>query len=220
MKSWTYRNDEFSVVPRTRRRLAVSGHGPMNAVRFRQIAQRLRVPLGFVIVPLFLVFAEPTWASVAAGAAVALAGAGLRAWASGHLRKMAELTTSGPYAHTRNPLYLGTFIMVAGISLAAGQWWLMVLVGGAFLLVYVPVMLAEVDTMRALFPEAYDRWAAEVPLLVPRLTPARRGVVAGSPDTARARFDGRLYVRHREYRAVAGLVGVLGVLVAKLVLRG
>ena len=188
----------------------------MNPVRFRQIAQRLRVPLGFVLVPVFLVFAEPTWTSVAAGAAVALTGAGLRAWASGHLRKMAELTTSGPYAFTRNPLYLGTFMMVAGVSLAAGQWWLMVLIAGAFLLVYVPVLRAEVETMRALFPDAYDRWAAEVPLLVPRLTPWRDGVAAGAP----ARFDGSLYVRHREYRAAAGLVGVLGVLVVKIVLRG
>ena len=192
----------------------------MNPVRFRQVAQRLRVPLGFVLVPLFLVFAEPTWTSVVAGAVVALIGAGLRAWASGHLRKMAELTTSGPYAHTRNPLYLGTLIMVAGVSLAAGQWWLMVLIGGAFLLVYVPVMLAEVETMRALFPEAYARWAAEVPLLVPRLIPWRGGSPTGTPAGSPARFDGSLYVRHREYRAVAGLVGVLGVLVAKIVLKG
>jgi hypothetical protein len=100
----------------------------------------------------------------------------------------------------------------------------MVLVAGAFLLVYVPVMLAEVETMRALFPEAYDRWAAGVPLLVPRLTPWRDGSPTGSPTGSQtgspARFDGRLYVRHREYRAAAGLVGVLVVLVAKVVLKG
>jgi protein-S-isoprenylcysteine O-methyltransferase Ste14 len=184
----------------------------MSAVRLKQTAQRLRVPLGFVVVPLFLLFADPTWASVAVGAAVAAAGAALRAWASGHLRKMAELTTSGPYAYTRNPLYLGTFVMVAGVALAAGKWWLAVLASAAYLAVYVPVMLAEVDTMRALFPEAYDRWAAGVPLFLPRLTPARLG--------GAARFDGSLYLRHREYRAAAGLAAVLGFLVAKLLLGG
>ena len=184
----------------------------MNAVRLKQLAQRLRVPLGFVLVPIFLIFAEPTWAGLTAGAVVAALGAGLRAWASGHLRKMSELTTSGPYAYTRNPLYLGTFMMVAGVSLAAGQWWLMAVVAGAFLLVYVPVMLAEIDTMRAHFPDAYDRWAAEVPLFLPRLTPACPG--------APGRFDGRLYLRYREYRAIAGLAAVFGVLIAKVVFKG
>src|ERR1051325_1353069 len=123
----------------------------MTSARLKQIAKRARVPLGFVLVPLFLVFADPSWTTVVAGAAIAAVGASIRAWASGHLRKMAELTTSGPYAHTRNPLYFGTFVMVAGVSLAGGRWWLVLLVAGAFLFVYVPVMLAEIDTMRALF---------------------------------------------------------------------
>lgn len=183
----------------------------MTAARLRRLAQRLRVPLGFVLVPTFLLFARPTWTTVAAGAAIAVVGIIVRAWASGHLRKMAELTTSGPYAHTRNPLYLGTFIMVAGASVAGGQWLLVVLIAGAFLLVYVPVMVAEIETMRTLFPEAYDRWAAEVPLFFPRLTPAR----GAARET---RFDRGLYVRYREYRAALGLALVFGVLVAKLLL--
>ena len=185
----------------------------MTAVRLKQAMQRLRVPLGFVLVPVFLFFAEPSWSTVAAGAALAAAGIAVRAWASGHLRKMAELTTSGPYAYTRNPLYFGTFLMVAGAAVAAGRWWLVLLVAGLFLAVYGPVMLAEVDTMRALFPDAYDRWAGEVPLFVPRVLPAR------SADR-KNRFDARLYLRYREYRAALGLAAVLAVLVAKLVMRG
>jgi protein-S-isoprenylcysteine O-methyltransferase Ste14 len=186
----------------------------MTAGRLKRLAQRLRVPLGFVIAPLFLVFAEPTWTSVAAGAAVAGVGLSMRAWASGHLRKMAELTTSGPYAYTRNPLYFGTLLMIAGVSIAGGEWWLVVMAAGAFLAVYVPVMVAEVETMRALFPQSYDEWAAEVPLFVPRLSPARS--VSARPG---ARFDSSLYVRYREYRAALGLVAVLAVLVAKIVFR-
>ena len=185
----------------------------MTALRLKQLMQRLRVPLGFVLVPVFLFFAEPTWTSMVAGAALAVVGITVRAWASGHLRKMAELTTSGPYAHTRNPLYLGTFLMVAGASLAAGTWWLVLLVVSLFLLVYVPVMLAEVDTMRALFPEQYDRWAAEVPLFLPRLMPWRA-------SDRKNEFDPQLYLRYREYRAAMGVAGVLAVLVAKLMFKG
>lgn len=185
----------------------------MTAQRLKSVMQRLRVPLGFVLVPVFVTFAEPSWGSVAAGAALAGVGIAVRAWASGHLRKMAELTTSGPYAYTRNPLYFGTFLMVAGAAIAAGRWWLVALVAGLFLLVYVPVMLAEVDTMRALFPEAYDRWASEVPLFFPRPLPARAA-------DRKNRFDARLYLRYREYRAALGLGAVLAVLVVKLVLKG
>jgi protein-S-isoprenylcysteine O-methyltransferase Ste14 len=185
----------------------------MTVVRLKRIAQRLRVPLGFVLAPLFLLFARPTPATIACGAAIAALGLLIRAWASGHLRKMAELTTSGPYAHTRNPLYFGTLLMVVGASAAGGVWWLALAAGTAYLLVYVPVMLAEVDTMRALFPGSYDAWAAAVPLFVPRLSPWR-GVSRG----ADSRFDRGLYLRYREYRATLGLLVFLGVLAIKMVL--
>ena len=165
------------------------------------------------VAPVFLAFARPTLASVATGAAIALSGVALRAWASGHLRKMKELTTSGPYAYTRNPLYLGTFLMVAGGALAGGRWWLGLLFAVAYLVVYVPVMLAEVDTMRALFPGHYDRWAEAVPLFLPRLTPA--------PEAAGdARFDSRLYLQYREYRAALGVLAVFGFLFVKMALEG
>jgi len=179
----------------------------MTVARFKRIAQRLRVPLGFVLAPTFLVFARPSTTSIALGAGVALVGVALRAWASGHLRKMAELTTSGPYAHTRNPLYLGTFLIVIGASLAGGVWWLAAVVSAVYLVIYVPVMLAEVDTMRSLFPGAYDAWAREVPIFLPRL----------SPRGAEGRFDSALYLRYREYRAVLGLCAFLGVLAVKMV---
>src|SRR5262249_48563111 len=130
----------------TRRRGQASN--AMTATELRRIAQRLRVPLGFVLAPAFLVFARPSVSSLVPGAAIAVVGLAIRAWASGHLRKMAELTTSGPYAHTRNPLYFGTFLIVVGASLAGGVWWLACAAAAAYLVVYVPVMFAEIDTMR------------------------------------------------------------------------
>ena len=184
----------------------------MTVIEFRRIAQRLRVPLGFALAPAFLVFARPSFSSLVSGAAIAILGLAVRAWASGHLRKMAELTTSGPYAYTRNPLYLGTFLIVVGASLAGGVWWLACAAAAAYLIVYVPVMLAEIDTMRALFPGAYDEYSAAVPLFVPQFTPARTPGAA-----ADSRFDSRLYLKYREYRAPLGLIAFLAVLAVKMV---
>lgn len=181
----------------------------MTVLQLKQFAQRTRVPLGFVLAPLFLIFAAPTVASILTGAMISVLGLGFRAWASGHLRKMAELTTSGPYAHTRNPLYFGTFLMVLGGAIAGGQWWVALIIAASYLFIYVPVMLAEIDTMRNLFPSEYDQWAMAVPLFFPRVTPA------ASSNGAR-RFDIQLYLKHREYQATLGLLGIFAVLAIKM----
>ena len=187
----------------------------MKPTSFRQVAQRLRVPLGFVLAPSLLIFASPRPASLAIGGVIALAGLAIRAWASGHLNKMAELTTSGPYAHTRNPLYFGTFLLVVGVAVATNRVVLGVIAAIAYLVVYVPVMSAEVETMRSRFPGAYDAWAARVPLFVPRIAPA-------TPlDAATCKqFDSSLYLKYREYRAAIGLLAVFGFLVGKMFVGG
>lgn len=174
---------------------------------WRASLQRLRVPIGFVTAILFVVFSRPSWQSLAVGAPLALLGALIRGWASGHLRKNAELAVSGPYAHTRNPLYFGSFVMAAGCAVAGGVWligiWLMVF----FLAIYYPVMQAEAAHMRTLFGEAYARWSAEVPLFLPRLTPYQSGQTRS--------FDFGQYIHHREWRALIGLGIVLAILVLK-----
>jgi protein-S-isoprenylcysteine O-methyltransferase Ste14 len=175
----------------------------------RAVLQRLRVPLGFVTAVLFVIFSRPSWRSLALGVPVALCGAGVRAWAAGHLRKNAELAVSGPYAHTRNPLYLGSFVMAVGCAVAGGNWWLGLLLVGFFLAVYVPVMRAEAAHMHQLFPQAFAEYERRVPLFLPRPTPYRLG--------APGRFDGALYLRYREYRALIGLGAVIAVLVLKAV---
>lgn len=187
----------------------------MNSLELRQLAQRLRVPLGFVVAPLLLIFASPRPLSLLIGAAIALAGLGIRAWASGHLNKMAELTTSGPYAYTRNPLYFGTFLLVVGVAVATNRWYLALIAAASYLVVYIPVMLAEVDTMRERFPGAYETWAASVPLFFPR--PFASSV---SADGACKQFDSSLYLRYREYRAAIGLAAVFLFLIGKMYLNG
>src|SRR5207253_870079 len=83
--------------------------------------QRWRVPLGFACAALFLVLARPRPLTLIIGGAVALPGLALRTWASGHLRKNDALAVSGPYAYTRNPLYLGSFLIGLGFTIAAGR---------------------------------------------------------------------------------------------------
>jgi len=181
---------------------------------FRQFAQRIRVPAGFLLAPLLFISARPTPATLWSGAFVALIGLGMRAWASGHLRKMEELTVSGPYAYTRNPLYLGTFLLGVGVAIGGGALWFVALFAAFYLMIYLPVMLAEAETMRSLFSESYEKYRKEVPLFTPRLTPYR-------PESSRGRlrgFDVALYLRHREYRAAFGFLAAYALLAAKLAL--
>jgi len=174
---------------------------------WRALLQRIRVPLGFITAILFVVFSRPGWYLLMAGIPLALLGALIRAWASGHLRKNAELATSGPYAHTRNPLYFGSFVMAAGCAIAGGVWWLAVWLLLFFLLIYWPVMQAEAAYMRTLFGDAYTEWSANVPLFFPRLTPYRSGQMRS--------FDFGQYLRHREWRALIGLGIVIFILIMK-----
>src|SRR5215475_441061 len=171
------------------------------------LIQRLRVPIGFISAILFVIISRPTWRSLAIGAPIALAGALIRAWASGHLRKNAELAVSGPYAFTRNPLYFGSFVMVAGCAVSGGSLWLGLWLTALFLAVYLPVMQAEAAHMRKLFAGDYDKWAANVPFFVPRVTAYRNG--------RKQRFDSQQYMRHREYRAAIGLAIVIAALALK-----
>src|SRR5437763_16585386 len=130
--------------------------------------QRWRVPLGFVCAAFFFLLSRPRLLTRAIGGAVAVMGLALRAWASGYLRKNDELATAGPYAHTRNPLYLGSFLIGLGFTLAAGRWVLTVLFALLFLGIYVPVMRVESATLEGLFGHKYRRYADAVPLFFPR----------------------------------------------------
>jgi len=171
--------------------------------------QRWRVPLGFACAALFLFFARPgTWTLII-GAAVALPGLALRAWASGHLRKNETLATTGPYAYTRNPLYLGSFLIGLGFTIAAGQVLLVVIFLVMILGIYLPVMRVESGTLGELFGKKYARYAKEVPLLFHRLSPYR--------TKSSVTFDRTLYLRYREYRAAIGLVIAWALLVLKAI---
>jgi len=170
------------------------------------IARRIRVPLGFVFAVLYLWLAEPTVESLLIGAGLVTPGLAIRGLASGHLQKNEQLATGGPYAYTRNPLYLGSLILSVGFALAARSWWI---VGGIVLLffvIYLPVIRSEENFLRERFPQ-FDEYAREVPSLLPRVS--RFGKRSGS-------FSWDLYWKHREYNATLGAVAIMAALLAKL----
>jgi ABC-type amino acid transport system permease subunit len=161
--------------------------------------QRWRVPLGFGCAALFFLFSRPRPLTLAIGGAIALPGLALRAWATGHLRKNDALATTGPYAYTRNPLYLGSFLLGFGFTVASGRFILGFIFAALFLGIYVPVMRVESATLAELFGEGYQQYQEAVPMFLPLLF----SYYAGAKD--KKKFDAALYKRYREYRAAIGL---------------
>ena len=170
------------------------------------------MPLGFLCAALFLLFARPSPATLLAGALVSLFGLSLRAWAAGHIRKNDALAVSGPYAYTRNPLYLGSFFLGLGFTIGSGRWPLGLLFAALFLGIYLPVMRVESRTLEKLFGESFADYARAVPLFFTRCTPYRT-------SDARVRFDRSLYLRYREYEAALGLLIAWGLLILKAYLK-
>ncbi len=176
---------------------------------YADLVARLRVPTGFLLVAAFAWFSKPTMESVAIGFACALPGLLLRAWAAGHLRKNATLTTSGPYRFVRNPLYLGTLIVAMGLAVATAEPWLALLFAAVFLLVYLPAVMLEEQHLHHLFPD-FEAYAHKVPLFIPYCRPYPAG----------ARFSFAQYMHNREYEAAIGFLAGVAFLVAKAKLAG
>jgi protein-S-isoprenylcysteine O-methyltransferase Ste14 len=175
--------------------------------------QRWRVPLGFLCAFIFIALAKPNPRTLVVGAVVSVVGLAIRAWASGHIRKNSQLAVSGPYAYTRNPLYLGSFLIGLGFTIASGRWVLGLLFAALFLGIYFPVMRVEARTLAGLFGESYEAYKRSVPLFFPRPTPYRPEKIEGVRFGVK--FDRQLYLRYREYRAALGLVAAWGLLLIR-----
>jgi protein-S-isoprenylcysteine O-methyltransferase Ste14 len=184
---------------------------------WQRIARRVRVPLGFVTAALYLFELwrqAPRPAAIASSLILVIPGLALRAYASGYVKKNRELTQTGPYAYTRNPLYLGSILIAAGFAVALGSWLVAVALAVGFGIIYVPVIASEEAFLRSAFPE-FDEYCRRVPRLIPRLTPALppSETVSATQQTTSAiatassgRFSLALYLRHREYNALIGAV--------------
>lgn len=170
--------------------------------RWQRIARRIRVPLGFLVAALYLFELwrrAPRPAAIAWSLALVLPGLWLRAYAAGYVKKNRELTRTGPYAHTRNPLYVGSMLIAAGFAVALLSWPVALVLAVGFSVIYIPVIASEERFLRATFP-GFSDYCRQVPRIIPRLTPAPE---SGDKDGSGA-FSLALYLKHREYNAGIG----------------
>ena len=199
-------------------------------------ATRNRVPMGFMLGVAFVIFAQPTPPWLVTGAALALIGLAIRAWAAGCLDKNANLATGGPYAWTRNPLYLGSLLIGSGFALAGRSLILGIAFLALFLLVYQPVIRQEENFLRATFGELYARYAEDVPLLWPHRPSCGTGELPPGPGqdlmtarnhkgqgsagpTRQSAFRWGRYRKNHEYEAAAGYAAGVLFLILKMALR-
>jgi protein-S-isoprenylcysteine O-methyltransferase Ste14 len=176
-----------------------------------RIARRIRVPLGFVFAVLYFWLARPTWRFLALGAIAIVPGLVIRALASGHVRKNEALATSGPYAYTRNPLYMGSLLIGIGFAVAARSWWVGAALVVIFAAIYLPVIRDEEAFLREKFPE-FEEYARRVPRILPRVASYH------SDEGAAGGFSFGLYLKHREYNAMLGALAMLAGLIVKMML--
>jgi hypothetical protein len=178
--------------------------------RWSKVARRIRVPAGFLFAAFYMWRARPSAASLAWSLLLVVPGPLLRSYASGYVTKNTELTVTGPYAYTRNPLYLGSMLMAFGFAVASRSLWVTLFLALLFLLIYAPTIYSEEQFLRSTFP-GFESYARRVPRLLPRLRPARFAGDGG--------FSVALYRKHREYNSFLGACAIYAVLVAALWIR-
>ena len=183
--------------------------------RWQKIARRIRVPLGFVFAGVFLWLAQPTWETMLLSLLLVAPGVWLRAYAAGYVRKNAELTRTGPYAYTRNPLYLGSMMIAFGFALAAASWVILLALAVLFSAIYIPTIQGEEGYLREHFA-GFDEYAAKVPRLLPRLTAAE---FPANENASGGRFSSGQWRHHREYNALMGAGAIYLALAVRLFLH-
>lgn len=150
------------------------------------------------------------------GIAVAFAGQALRFWTlgqvpegtsgQGFVLEASTLNTRGPYAHVRNPLYVGNLGICLGLMLVAHDVWVYALGLGFFFGEYFFIIRAEENFLRGQFGAAFDDFCSKVPRWIPRLSPAYPGQLRAGFDVRRA-----LKKEHNPFAAWAsGLLLLLG----------
>jgi protein-S-isoprenylcysteine O-methyltransferase Ste14 len=183
----------------------------------RKFWMRWRVRLGYPVALVYLLLASPTRHFIAMG--VGLAGFGLliRGIAAGHLRKDRELATAGPYARTRNPLYLGSAFLAAGFAIAGHSWWAGSLIVVYFAVFYYAVMKNEEADLHVRFGALFDSYARKVPLFLPNFLTT--GYMTPPAPASENQFSWPQYGRNREYRALIGTIAGFAVVWVRMLVR-
>jgi len=169
---------------------------------------RRRFQIGWVFA-ILLVLSARQYPSVL-GIAICFLGASLRFWSSGYLRKEAKLAVGGPYSHSRNPLYLGWFIMALGATVSVGAYGLALVMGFVFFLTYHYVIEHEEQKLPSYFGESYREYCDLVPRFWPRMSaPARESLLKINPDPEGYSFSMSLARKNKAFEAYATFVGLV-----------
>lgn len=171
-----------------------------------KLVGRNRIVTSLLLGAAFWFFARPSFASIMAGIPFVLLGEAIRTWSSGYIRKNQELATAGPYALTRNPLYLGNGVMGFGFVVMGRSWALLLLFLFAFAFIYRSTIRQEEERLSAKFGERFSEYVKAVPRFFPRW----RWPSAGGG------FDWSLVMKHREHRTWLGILVVLVLMMIKV----
>lgn len=152
-------------------------------------------------------FSQPTALMVAIGVPLTILGEAWRIWAAGTIHKTEQLTTGGPYAHVRHPLYVGSFAQMIAYCLFSGRWESFLIVPPVFLLLYGAAVSTEEAMLRKIFGACYDEYSARVPRLIPRLKGAPGG---------HGRFSWSQVAENKEYVNVIWVLGLSSLFILKL----
>ena len=175
--------------------------------------QRVRVPASILYAALYLYWATPRLAWLGPGLVLVLMGLALRVWATGHLKKFQGLTVSGPYRWIRNPLYLGSFMIGLGFTLAGAQPWLIGLFLLIFFALHLPVIRMEERELKGL-GDAYKTYRAAVPRFFP-LPGSRRALPSELTSEGREFQWGRV-ISNRDYRAIVWALIIAAAILIKM----
>ena len=178
-----------------------------------RLAQKVRVPAGTALGIIFLLFMHPSVRSLIIGGIFTLAGALMRIWAAGHIEKRIRLARSGPYAYTRNPLYLGSFLMAFGVIFAGQGYWLLPFFALFFIGVYFPVMRAEEHDLEQAYGADFLEYAGSTPLFFPKKPRRTEKPINTAPPV---RFAWARVRINREHRNLISLLIVEIILIARL----
>jgi len=145
-------------------------------------------------------FADP-W--IATGTAALLLGLLVRTWAAGMLVKKKRLASDGPYALVRHPLYLGSILMMFGVTLLTGMWWNLLIAGITALISFGGAIRGEEQFLAAKFGERWTAYATCRGRLLPR----------GIGGSVLAFWNWKRWLKNREFNAWMGaILGWLGLL--------
>ncbi len=154
-----------------------------------------------------VLWARPGPAMLLAGFLLAVLAEAWRIWAAGTIHKTEALTTGGPYAHVRHPLYVGSFLHSLAYCFMSGHWHSFLWVPPLFFIVYGAAVYTEEAMLHKIFGEQYAAYSQRVPRFIPRITPAR---------PAHGRFDWRQVRANKEYVNVIWVALLSGLFVLRL----